>query len=72
MKIGMKILRQFRDDEEGLALTEYLILLALLTGGVVLSVIFIGEQLEIAWGNWGTFFSELAGLETPTIVGSGG
>ncbi len=67
MKIGMKIIRQFRDDEEGLALTEYLILLALLTGGVVVSVLLIGDQLQIAWGAWGGFFTDLAGLGAPEI-----
>ncbi len=47
----------FAKDEEGLALTEYLILLGLLTGGVIVAVLSIGGSLQLAWGGWATWFS---------------
>ena len=43
---------RFRSEEEGLALTEYLILLALLTAAVVTAVILYGTNLGTAWGGW--------------------
>jgi pilus assembly protein Flp/PilA len=47
----------FAKDEEGLALTEYLILLGLLTGGVIIAVLAIGNSLANAWGGWQTWFA---------------
>ena len=52
---------RFRSEEEGLALTEYLILLALLTGAVVGAVILYGEGLGTVWGSWATW---VGGLNT--------
>jgi pilus assembly protein Flp/PilA len=46
----------FVKDEEGLALTEYLILLGLLTAGVITAVIAVGGSLETAWENWADWF----------------
>ena len=53
-----KICVDFARDEEGLALTEYLILLGLLTGGVIIAVLAIGNSLSNAWGNWQTWFAD--------------
>jgi pilus assembly protein Flp/PilA len=47
----------FVQDEEGLALTEYLILLGLLTAGVITAVIAVGGSLETAWENWANWFA---------------
>lgn len=51
----LDVMRRIRDEEEGLALTEYLILLGLLTAAVVTAVILfggnLGDQWEI-WANW--------------------
>jgi pilus assembly protein Flp/PilA len=46
----------FVREEDGVALTEYLILLGLLVGGVIASVSLAGNNLETAWNNWGAFF----------------
>jgi pilus assembly protein Flp/PilA len=46
----------FLKDENGLALTEYLILLGLLVGTVIISVLAIGGHLETAWDNWANWF----------------
>ncbi len=48
---------RFRKDENGLALTEYLILLGLLTAGVIAAVILIGGELATSWQGWATWFS---------------
>lgn len=47
--------RRFRDDEDGLALTEYLILLGLLTGAVIVAVTAFGGSLGDAWETWKTW-----------------
>ena len=46
----------FAKEEEGIALTEYLILLALLTAGVIAAVLLIGDQLQAAWTGWANWF----------------
>lgn len=61
-------LRRFRKDEEGLALTEYLILLGLLTGAVILAVIAFGDGLGTAWQAWGTWFTNESGELAPPAI----
>ena len=51
-------LQSFRKEEDGLALTEYLILLGLLVGASIASVLLIGEDLGTAWGTWVDFFND--------------
>lgn len=48
---------RFVRDEDGLALTEYLVLLGLLVGGVIAAVITFRTGLSNAWVSWGNFFS---------------
>jgi pilus assembly protein Flp/PilA len=48
---------RFTKEEDGLALTEYLILLGLLTGAVILAVVAFGSALANTWNTWGTFFT---------------
>jgi pilus assembly protein Flp/PilA len=55
---AINMLQSFRKEEDGLALTEYLILLALLTGAVIGSVLLIGENLGVAWTSWSDFFAD--------------
>lgn len=43
---------RFSKDEDGLALTEYLILLGLLTAAVVIAVGLFGDNLGIQWDTW--------------------
>ena len=49
--------RRMRDDEDGLALTEYLILLGLLTGVVIGAVLLFGGALGANWQSWATWMS---------------
>ena len=56
---------RFTKDEDGLALTEYLILLGLLTGAVILAVVAFGGALSNTWNTWGTFFTDW-GIGAPT------
>ena len=56
--------RRFRDDEEGLALTEYLILLGLLTSAVILAVLAFGGQLGVLWNTWAVWAQNLQGAPT--------
>lgn len=48
----LDVMRRMRDEEEGLALTEYLILLGLLTAAVVLAVLAFGGNLGLQWQAW--------------------
>lgn len=58
----LDVMRRMRDEEEGLALTEYLILLGLLTAVVVLAVLAFGENLGVQWQAWADW---LEGLDGP-------
>ncbi|MBS3648096.1 hypothetical protein KEU06_05565 [Pseudaminobacter sp. 19-2017] len=49
--------RAFAREEDGVALSEYLILLGLLVGGVILAVTTVGNNLATTWNTWGTWFS---------------
>lgn len=48
---------RFVHDEDGLALTEYLVLLGLLVGGVIAAVIAFSGGLSDAWDSWTGFFT---------------
>lgn len=58
MKKTLESIRVFAAEEDGVALTEYLILLGLLVGGVVTTVIAAGGNLDAAWASWGTFWDQ--------------
>lgn len=44
--------RRLRDEEDGLALTEYLLLLGLLVGGIIVAVGLFGTSLNTGWTGW--------------------
>lgn len=52
---AITMLQTFRKEEDGLALTEYLVLLGLLVGGVILAVTAFGNGLDNAWDAWATW-----------------
>lgn len=58
MKALLNKVRVFAREEDGVALTEYLILLGLLVGGVVGTVIAAGDNLDAAWATWGSFWTQ--------------
>jgi pilus assembly protein Flp/PilA len=57
MKALVNSVRAFAREEDGVALTEYLILLGLLVGGVITAVTLAGTSLSGAWTSWAGFFS---------------
>lgn len=53
MKLNLKThIAKFARSEDGLALTEYLILLGLLTAAVIAAVLLFGGNLGTAWDGW--------------------
>ncbi len=57
VKSAIKISHTFRQEEDGVALAEYLILLALLIGGVLISVTAAGGSLSTVWTSWSTWWT---------------
>lgn len=55
---------RFKDDEEGLALTEYVLLLGLLAGTVIAAVLLFGENLNTLWNGWATYMGTVSGAPT--------
>lgn len=60
------VIRRLRADDDGLALTEYLVVLGLLIGGVIGAVILFGGNLSNAWTAWAGWISGQLG--TPPAV----
>jgi len=50
---------QLKSDNEGVALTEYLLLLALLVGAVIAAVTAFGEASSAIWTAWAFFIGAL-------------
>lgn len=59
MEAVLSKVRAFAREEDGVALTEYLILLALLVGGVITTVSIAGSNLNLAWEKWSTWWGTL-------------
>jgi pilus assembly protein Flp/PilA len=53
------MIRAFAREEDGIALTEYLILLGLLVAGVIGAVTLAGQNLDAAGDSWGSFFTSV-------------
>jgi pilus assembly protein Flp/PilA len=60
MKALLSEVRAFVREEDGVALSEYLILLGLLIGGVLATVQLAGTNLNAAWATWAGFFTTLS------------
>ena len=60
MKMIASKVSAFVREEDGVALTEYLVLLGLLVGGVIAAVLLAGKNLSTAWNSWGTFFTNMS------------
>ncbi|AMS39331.1 MULTISPECIES: hypothetical protein [Aminobacter] len=65
MKKAMESVRAFVADEDGIALTEYLVLLGLIVAAVVVAVGAAGSSLAGAWGRWGTWWDTLEPAPLP-------
>ena len=59
VEYGTGLVRRLRDEEDGLALTEYLILLGLLTAAVITAVGLFGENLGDQWDLWAVWIGTL-------------
>ena len=53
----LDMVRAFSREEDGIALTEYLILLGFFAVAVIVAVTAAGGNLAQAWQSWGTFWT---------------
>jgi pilus assembly protein Flp/PilA len=51
------LLERFAKQEEGIALTEYLMLLGLLSGGIISVVLVFSSTAAGKWESWSSWFS---------------
>ena len=65
------MVRAFVREEDGIALTEYLILLGVLTAAVIAAVLLAGGNLANAWNGWAVWFETLDN-NVPTVAAGGG
>lgn len=68
MKFMMDTATRFAEEEEGIALTEYLVLLGLLVAGVIAAVVLFGTELSAVWGSWSDWFAS-GEIDAPTVSG---
>ena len=54
--IMKKFFRRFRRDEEGAAMLEYTVLLALITAGVIATITTVGTNVNTIWTTFETTF----------------
>ena len=66
---AITMFQSFRKEEDGLALTEYLILLGLLTGTVIVAVLTFGQEVAGTWQDWANW---LAGSQIAAPVTDAG
>ena len=66
MKMIASKVRAFVREEDGVALTEYLVLLGLLVGGVIAAVILAGTNLVTAWTYRGRLLTNSWSCAVPT------
>lgn len=52
---------RFKKEEDGVALTEYLVLLGLLTAALIAAIIAFGGSLTTAWTSWTTWMGNNVG-----------
>lgn len=60
------LMTRFGKEESGLALTEYLLLLALLTGAVIGAVLLFGAELGANWTVYANWMRDLVVTPPPT------
>lgn len=62
MKKLMSMARQFRDDENGAAMVEYTVLLALIAGVTIATIVLVSTWVNGTWTNLNTTLT----TEAPT------
>ena len=60
------LVKRFHSEEEGLALTEYMILLGLLTAVVITAVTLYGTNLGDLWQGWADWLGDQQGAPDAT------
>ncbi|NDW01116.1 hypothetical protein G0A00_17605 [Yangia sp. PrR002] len=60
--------RRLRDEDEGLALTEYLVVLGLMIGGVIFAVMLFGLNLNLAWSQWADWLADSLYVDGSTVT----
>lgn len=65
MEYVIETIRCFADEEDGVALTEYLVLLGTLIGGVMVAVTGVGTNLASAWSSWSGFWTTTVSAPAP-------
>ena len=58
--------KELKDREEGLALTEYVVVLGLVTSALVVAVVGFGGALQEVWAGWSTWID--GNLEAPDDI----
>jgi len=58
---AIAFLQSFRKEEDGLALTEYLVLLGLLTAAVIAAVLLLGNNVGAAFDSWADWIEDNTG-----------
>ncbi len=58
------LVRRYHSEDEGLALTEYLVLLGILTAALIAAIGLFGDALNVVWRDWTTWIG--ANLKAPT------
>lgn len=64
----LSFIKRFAREEDGLALTEYLILLGLLTAIVIAAVLIYGNNLGVQWEDWADWIGS-EDLSAPDVLG---
>jgi len=60
----VEIVRAFAAEEDGAALTEYIVLLGILVGGVIAAVTLFGTNLNTVWQTWATWIGTVPAAPT--------
>ena len=53
--------KELKEREEGLALTEYVVMLGLITAALVTAVTLFGTNLANAWDGWAVWIADNTG-----------
>lgn len=69
MSAAIRTVKAFRRDDSGIALVEYLILLAILSGSVVVAIFIFANNIGIQWQSWALWFSP---ANLSNVSGGGG
>lgn len=72
--VAAKKAKRFAREQDGVALTEYILMLGLLIGGVIAAVLLFGQNLSGVWNAWAVWLGGTEDATVPALVvpGAGG